>query len=59
MQGGELGILDRVLGSAIKALHDLEQVRHLVLANTSLGTGGRYLAQRPDSLQLPRGMQLL
>lgn len=50
MQGGELGILGRVLGSAIKALHDLEEVRHLVLANTNLGTGGRYLTQHPDSL---------
>lgn len=49
MQGGELGILGRVLGSAIKALHDLEEVRHLVLANTSLGAGGWYLTQHPDS----------
>lgn len=44
-----------VPGSAIKALRDLERVRHLVLANPSLSRGGGRLAQHPDSLWLLGG----
>lgn len=43
MQGGELGILDRVLGSAVRALRDLER------GGTARGgqPGGRGLARAP------------